>query len=115
MSASKTLTSVTTTECQRAMQASPNDPENFPFVVLGNKVDQNEGRSRVVRPIPLHRKDGPHPTSNPLLQRHGVCAMHQAQLFRHLSRGLYWMWLFFWFFLERLLLVFPLVFFLWFF
>eukprot|EP00884_Botryococcus_braunii_P001115 jgi/Botrbrau1/11003/Bobra.101_1s0001.1 len=30
------------------IQASPNDPENFPFVVLGNKVDQDEGRSRVV-------------------------------------------------------------------
>lgn len=31
------------------MQASPSDPENFPFVVLGNKVDLDEGRSRVVR------------------------------------------------------------------
>ena len=34
-----------------SMQASPSDPENFPFVVLGNKVDLDEGRSRVVRPI----------------------------------------------------------------
>ena len=31
------------------VQASPSDPENFPFVVLGNKVDLDEGRSRVVR------------------------------------------------------------------
>lgn len=30
-------------------QASPNDPDTFPFVVLGNKVDVDEGRSRVVR------------------------------------------------------------------
>jgi Ras-related protein Rab-7A len=30
------------------IQASPNDQENFPFVVLGNKIDQDEGRSRTV-------------------------------------------------------------------
>lgn len=30
------------------IQASPNDQENFPFVVLGNKVDVDEGKSRVV-------------------------------------------------------------------
>lgn len=30
-------------------QASPSDPENFPFVVLGNKVDVDGGNSRVVR------------------------------------------------------------------
>ena len=30
------------------MQASPNSPDTFPFVVLGNKVDADEGRSRVV-------------------------------------------------------------------
>ena len=29
-------------------QASPSDPENFPFVVLGNKVDVDGGNSRVV-------------------------------------------------------------------
>jgi hypothetical protein len=29
-------------------QASPSDPENFPFVVLGNKVDVDSGNSRVV-------------------------------------------------------------------
>jgi GTPase SAR1 family protein len=33
------------------LQASPNDPDNFPFVLLGNKVDQDEGRSRVVRTL----------------------------------------------------------------
>ncbi|KAK9799380.1 hypothetical protein WJX73_007155 [Symbiochloris irregularis] len=30
------------------IQANPNDPDNFPFVVLGNKVDVDGGRSRVV-------------------------------------------------------------------
>ncbi|KVI11602.1 Ran GTPase [Cynara cardunculus var. scolymus] len=29
------------------IQASPSDPENFPFVVLGNKVDVDGGNSRV--------------------------------------------------------------------
>ena len=35
--------------CTPLLQASPSDPDNFPFVVLGNKVDLDEGRSRVVR------------------------------------------------------------------
>lgn len=30
------------------MQASPSDPENFPFVLIGNKVDVDDGNSRVV-------------------------------------------------------------------
>ncbi|KAL9266815.1 Ras-related protein [Drosera capensis] len=30
------------------LQASPHDPENFPFVVLGNKLDVDGGNSRVV-------------------------------------------------------------------
>ncbi|KAK8935957.1 hypothetical protein KSP39_PZI013565 [Platanthera zijinensis] len=30
------------------IQASPSDPENFPFVVLGNKIDIDNGNSRVV-------------------------------------------------------------------
>jgi len=30
------------------IQASPRDPENFPFVVLGNKIDVEESK-RVVR------------------------------------------------------------------
>jgi Ras-related protein Rab-7A len=34
--------------CTSLLQASPSDPDNFPFVVLGNKVDLDEGRSRVV-------------------------------------------------------------------
>ncbi|PPR94977.1 hypothetical protein GOBAR_AA25704 [Gossypium barbadense] len=29
------------------IQASPSDPENFPFVVLGNKIDVDGGNSRV--------------------------------------------------------------------
>jgi hypothetical protein len=29
-------------------QASPSDPDNFPFVLLGNKVDVDGGNSRVV-------------------------------------------------------------------
>lgn len=40
--------------CQsRLLQASPANPDNFPFVVLGNKVDMDEGRSRVVRSYPF--------------------------------------------------------------
>lgn len=31
------------------IQARPSDPENFPFVVLGNKIDIDGGNSRVVR------------------------------------------------------------------
>lgn len=30
------------------IQASPPNPENFPFIVLGNKVDADEGHSRTV-------------------------------------------------------------------
>lgn len=29
-------------------QASPSDPDNFPFVVIGNKIDVDGGNSRVV-------------------------------------------------------------------
>ena len=29
-------------------QAGPSDPESFPFVVLGNKVDMDEGKNRQV-------------------------------------------------------------------
>lgn len=29
-------------------QAQPHDPENFPFVVLGNKIDEEDGKSRQV-------------------------------------------------------------------
>ena len=34
------------------VQASPSDPENFPFVVLGNKIDVDGGNSRVVSFFP---------------------------------------------------------------
>lgn len=29
------------------IQASPRDPENFPFVVLGNKIDVEENKRQV--------------------------------------------------------------------
>jgi Ras-related protein Rab-7A len=29
------------------IQASPHDPENFPFVVLGNKIDMEENKRQV--------------------------------------------------------------------
>nr|XP_034927398.1 ras-related protein Rab7-like isoform X1 [Populus alba] len=35
-------------DSRKKLQASPSDPENFPFVVLGNKVDVDGGNSRVV-------------------------------------------------------------------
>lgn len=34
------------------MQANPTDREHFPFVLLGNKVDQEGGRTRVVSGTP---------------------------------------------------------------
>lgn len=33
------------------IQASPHDPENFPFVVLGNKIDVEEGKRQVSSPL----------------------------------------------------------------
>lgn len=33
------------------VQASPHDPENFPFVVLGNKIDMEESK-RMVSAVP---------------------------------------------------------------
>ena len=32
------------------IQASPHDPENFPFVVLGNKIDMEESKRQVRYP-----------------------------------------------------------------
>lgn len=40
------------------IQASPHDPENFPFVVLGNKIDVEENKRQVRR-----------------RQRHNVCPL----------------------------------------
>lgn len=34
--------------CSVYLQANPTDREHFPFVLLGNKVDQEGGRTRVV-------------------------------------------------------------------
>ncbi len=40
------------------IQASPHDPDNFPFVVLGNKIDVEEGKRQVstvaLNPLPLY-------------------------------------------------------------
>lgn len=36
------------TYCNVSLQANPTDREHFPFVLLGNKVDQEGGRTRVV-------------------------------------------------------------------
>lgn len=30
------------------VQANPRDPDNFPFVVLGNKIDVDDGKNKVV-------------------------------------------------------------------
>ena len=35
----------------RCAQASPPDPDNFPFVVLGNKIDVDAGKARQVRAV----------------------------------------------------------------
>ena len=35
------------------IQASPHDPENFPFVVLGNKIDMEESKRQVCTPQQL--------------------------------------------------------------
>lgn len=37
------------------IQASPHDPENFPFVVLGNKIDVEENKRQVCS-VPLRPK-----------------------------------------------------------
>ena len=34
--------------CYSDLQASPSDPENFPFIVIGNKINVDGGNSRVV-------------------------------------------------------------------
>lgn len=31
-----------------SFQASPSDPKTFPFILLGNKIDVDGGKSRVV-------------------------------------------------------------------
>lgn len=35
------------------IQAGPHDPESFPFVLLGNKIDLEEGKRQVVSYNPL--------------------------------------------------------------
>ncbi|XP_039006334.1 ras-related protein Rab7-like [Hibiscus syriacus] len=53
------------------IQASPSDPENFPFVVLGNKIDVDGGNSRVVSGKRLE---------------HGVPQKEISRILRHLPR-----------------------------
>lgn len=35
------------------VQASPHDPENFPFVVLGNKIDMEDSKRMVRASLPI--------------------------------------------------------------
>lgn len=44
------------------VQANPSDQEHFPFMVLGNKVDLDDGKSRVVstHPFGINHKNCPH-------------------------------------------------------
>ncbi|KIZ00032.1 Small GTPase [Monoraphidium neglectum] len=48
VNATKTFESLDNWRDEFLLQAQPRDPENFPFIVLGNKIDEDEGRSRVV-------------------------------------------------------------------
>lgn len=43
--------------CNFHLQANPTDREHFPFVLLGNKVDQEGGRTRVVSHAMCHLFD----------------------------------------------------------
>ena len=47
------------------IQASPHDPENFPFVVLGNKIDVEEHKRQVSVSVPqyMHHIEGVNPLS----------------------------------------------------
>ena len=45
---SKTFDNLENWRDEFLLQASPADPDNFPFVVLGNKTDLDAGRSRQV-------------------------------------------------------------------
>lgn len=48
VNSSKTFENLENWRDEFLIQASPNDPDNFPFVVLGNKVDVEGGKSRQV-------------------------------------------------------------------
>jgi hypothetical protein len=41
-------------------QASPHDPENFPFVVLGNKIDMEDSKRMVRSPNERHLPSSSH-------------------------------------------------------
>jgi len=36
-----------------SFQASPSDPKTFPFILLGNKIDVDGGKSRVVSSVAM--------------------------------------------------------------
>ncbi|KAK9828238.1 hypothetical protein WJX74_005079 [Apatococcus lobatus] len=48
VNAQKTFENLETWRDEFLIQANPNDPDNFPFVVLGNKVDFEGGKNRQV-------------------------------------------------------------------
>lgn len=48
VNSSKTFENLDTWRDEFLVQAAPRDPENFPFVVLGNKMDVDGGANRVV-------------------------------------------------------------------
>lgn len=47
MNSSKSFETLDSWRDEFLIQASPHDPENFPFVVLGNKIDVEEGKRQV--------------------------------------------------------------------
>lgn len=72
------------------IQASPHDPENFPFVVLGNKIDVEENKrqvcsnshsKKILQMAQLH-SSGNTETSDDM-----VPVERQHPLFRDLSKG----------------------------
>ncbi|KAI8473487.1 MAG: GTP-binding protein YPTC5 [Monoraphidium minutum] len=48
VNAAKSFESLDNWRDEFLLQAQPRDPENFPFIVLGNKIDEDAGGSRVV-------------------------------------------------------------------
>mmetsp|Transcript_25588 Transcript_25588/g.55741 ORF Transcript_25588/g.55741 Transcript_25588/m.55741 type:complete len:207 (-) Transcript_25588:586-1206(-) len=48
VNSSKTFDALDNWRDEFLIQANPQDPENFPFMVLGNKIDVDGGNSRVV-------------------------------------------------------------------
>jgi GTPase SAR1 family protein len=40
------------------IQASPRDPQNFPFICVGNKIDVEENKRMVRPPLPIRKFGG---------------------------------------------------------